>query len=411
MTKYLLLAISIFSTPLLMAQIDPLLQIQVDVVYLASDYLEGRETGTRGEKLAAEYMVNRFHQMGLQPMGDDGTWYQKFPFKELANPHVAMENKDKTGEGMNVVAYLDKGAEHTVVLGAHYDHLGMGDHGSRHVGEPAIHNGADDNASGVAAMLYLAEYLQNSDLNSNNYLFIGFSGEEKGLFGSKYYVEHPTIDLSKVNYMINMDMIGRLNEEKALVMMGGGTSPTWKDAIWKIREKTAIKTKVKDSGIGPSDHTSFYLQEIPVMAFFTGQHMDYHKPEDDSHLVNFEGILEVADYIKELMMHLDDKGKLVYTKAKADEEEQKKVSRFKVTLGVMPDYVFDGEGMKIDGVIEDRPAQKAGLEKGDIVIKMGDVKVTDIYKYMEALGKFKAGQSTTVVVKRKGKKVKKKVVF
>ena len=381
-------------------------QLQVDVVYLASDLLKGRKPGTESEKMAADYLVARFSEMGIAPKGADGTWFQPFDFKYGANPHseeVALE-----GVGRNVVGFLDNGAANTVVIGAHYDHLGLGLPGaSLYKGDPAIHNGADDNASGVAAMLYLAERLKASPLKNNNYLFIAFSGEEMGLFGSKYFVNNPTIELASVNYMLNMDMVGRLNDEKALAVYGVGTSPVWKDAVMGI-DYAGIKTKTTESGIGPSDHTSFYLKDLPVLHFFTGQHSDYHKPSDDSELINYKGIYEVANFMFKVIEEMDGKGKLEFTKTK---DEQKKGASFKVTLGVMPDYVYDGEGMKIDAVLDDRPAQNAGLEGGDIIIKIGDLEVKNIYDYMEGLSKYKKGDSATVKVKRGKKVLKKKVTF
>jgi Zn-dependent M28 family amino/carboxypeptidase len=393
----------------LSSQVDATIQdMQVDVVYLASDLLEGRETGTRGEALAAQYIASRFEKIGLEPKGNDGSWYHEFDFKYMPNPHGNPKDAEPR-TGKNVVAFLDNGADYTVVIGGHYDHLGMGEFGSRHTGEPAIHNGADDNASGITAMLYLAKSLKESKLKNNNYLFIAFSGEELGLFGSMNFVDAPTVPLKKINYLINMDMVGRLNEEKVLAINGTGTSPSWKPILEKI-DVAGIKIKTHDSGIGPSDHTSFYNEGIPVLHFFSGQHMDYHKPEDDSRLVNYQGIYEISQFILTLIHELDDDGKLTYAKTKDDSEDQK-VSKFKVTLGVMPDYVYDGTGMRIDGIIEDRPAQKAKLEKGDIIIKMGDLEVKDIYDYMKGLSMYEPGQEVIVTVKRGKKEVKRKVVF
>ncbi|RMG88338.1 MAG: M20/M25/M40 family metallo-hydrolase [Bacteroidetes bacterium] len=367
--------------------------LRVDVVYLASDLLKGRETGTPGEDLAAQYIATRFEEEGLTPKGTKG-WFQPFDFEYKANPH-AESGEPRTGK--NVIGYLDNGAEYTVVIGAHYDHLGMGGSGSLFPGE-AIHNGADDNASGVAAMIYLAKKLKNNPrAKHNNYLFIAFSGEELGLFGSKYFTGHPTIDLKKVNYMINMDMVGRLNEGKVLAINGAGTSPVWKEALARINVAN-ITPKTSDSGIGPSDHTSFYLEDIPVLHFFTGQHTDYHKPSDDSELVNYEGIYQVAHFILQLIEDLDGSGKLAFTKTK--DEQQRQGAAFKVTLGVMPDYVYDGEGMRIDAVIDGRPAEKGGLKKGDIIIKIGAQPVKDIYDYMEGLAQYKKGDKAKVRVRR-----------
>ncbi len=383
---------------------DALQDIRIDVIYLASDYLEGRETGTKGEALAAQYINKRFKEIGLLPKGDKGNYDQPFDFVYSNNPH-ATGGEERTGR--NIVGYLDNGAATTVIIGAHYDHVGRGAFGSTYLDGPVIHNGADDNASGVAALLYLAKALNSSDWTNNNYLFIAFSGEELGLYGSKHFVKHPTIDMSTVNYMLNMDMLGRL-KENTLVINGAGTSPTWKSSFTQI-EKPALDIQTHDSGIGASDHTSFYLADLPALHFFTGSHEDYHKPSDDSPLINFEGIYEVSQYILGLIAQLDGAEKLTFSKTK--DEENRKASAFRVTLGVMPDYASKGEGMRIDAVLDDRPAQKAGIEAGDIIVKIGDKDVKDIYDYMEGLGAFQPGDSTTVVVKRGKKTLKKKVSF
>jgi hypothetical protein len=381
-------------------------KIQVDVVYLASNLLEGRESGKPGGEMAAKYIATRFEEIGLQPKGLGGSWFHPFDFKYNENPHETAGGEPRIGK--NVVGFLDNGAANTVVIGAHYDHLGYGLPGaSLHVGEPEIHNGADDNASGIASMLFLADYLKKSNLKKNNYLFIAFSAEELGLIGSKKFADNPSFDLANVNYMLNMDMVGRLNEEKVLAINGAGTSPTWKDELAKINV-AGIKIKTTDSGVGPSDHTSFYLKDMPVLHFFTGQHTDYHKPTDDSELVNYQGIYDVSMFIATLIADLNNAGKLTFSKTK---DESQQGASFKVTLGVMPDYVYDGEGMRIDAVMDDRPAKKAGLEKGDIVVQIGEVQVKTIYDYMEGLSKFKKGDKAKVKVKRKDATLEKEVEF
>jgi C-terminal processing protease CtpA/Prc len=196
--------------------------------------------------------------------------------------------------------------------------------------------------------------------------------------------------------MINMDMVGRLNEENALAINGTGTSPEWKDIIEDIRIDS-LKLITSESGIGPSDHTSFYLKDMPVLHFFTGQHEDYHKPSDDADKINYEGIYVVTAYIDSLISRLDENEKLAFTKTK---DESSDTPRFTVTLGVVPDYMFDGNGMRIDGVSEDKPAMKAGLLAGDVVIKLGEIEVTDMMSYMKALSEFKKGDATEVVVRR-----------
>lgn len=399
--------ISMFFTPAICQDNSKAVQkLQVDVVYLASDLLEGREAGKPGGELAARYIATRFEEIGLQPKGLGGSWFHPFDFQFNSNPHATTGGEPRIGK--NVVGYLDNGAANTVVVGAHYDHLGMGMPGaSLFVGDPAVHNGADDNASGVASLLFLAEYLKNSNLKNNNYLFLAFSAEELGLVGSKKFIENPSIGLSNINYMLNMDMVGRLNEEKVLAINGAGTSPSWKDELAKI-QVGGIKIKTTDSGVGPSDHTSFYLKDMPVLHFFTGQHTDYHKPSDDSELVNYQGIYDVSMFIATLVTNLNDDGKLVFTKTK---DESQQGASFKVTLGVMPDYVYDGEGMRIDAVMDDRPAKKAGLEKGDVLIQIGDVEVKTIYDYMDGLAKFKKGEKAKVKVKRNEEILEREVEF
>lgn len=374
-----------------------------DVAVLANDSLSGRKTGSEGERKAAEYIAKRFADLNLEPKGTDG-YFQKFTYKASKNPHqeaqFTSETTDSTQTGQNVIAYLDNQAENTVVIGAHYDHLGMGGEGSLYREGPAIHNGADDNASGVAMMLHLADSLRFDSAQrpkQNNYLFIAFSGEEEGLLGSNYFVKNPTIDTKKITYMLNMDMVGRLNDENTLAVYGLGTSPIFKQVV--NANADTLNIAENESGVGPSDHTSFYLADIPVLHFFTGQHEDYHKPTDDTEKVNFEGMKTVANYIFSIIQDLDSQPKLAFKKTKNESEV---VPDFKVTLGVVPDYLFSGKGMRIDGVSEDRPAQKAGLQKGDVVVKMGEYEVTDMMSYMKSLSKFEKGQTITVTVERNG---------
>ena len=385
-----------------------------DVSILADDTFNGRRTGTEGEKKAAEYIKKRFTSIGLQPRGYEGNYTQTFSFRSSSDPHKETEFtsiSDSTTTGTNVIGYIDNKAENTVIIGAHYDHLGMGGEGSLYREGEAIHNGADDNASGVAILLKLAEHLQakqsKDSLQNNNYLFIAFSGEEEGLLGSNYFVKNPTIDTKKVSYMINMDMVGRLNEEKTLAVHGVGSSPVFKQTLFANNDAN-LNIVEHESGVGPSDHTSFYLADIPVLHFFTGQHEDYHKPGDDAEKLNYEGMKMVFDYIFNIISDLDDNGKLAFKKTKNESEV---VPDFKVTLGVVPDYLFDGEGMRIDGVSEDRPAQKAGLQKGDVVKKMGEHKITDMMSYMESLSKFEKGQTATVTIERDGKLIEAEVTF
>ncbi|MCC6371478.1 MAG: M28 family peptidase [Bacteroidia bacterium] len=377
--------------------------IKKHIHYLASDKLKGRGTGTPEGKKAAEYIASKFKKMGLQPLNN--SFLRPFTFKKSSNPHDTSTAGVKERSAENVIGFLDNKAPYTIVIGAHYDHLGLGhDHNSLDANpEGKIHNGADDNASGTAGVIELANYFaSNKKVEPFNFLFICFSGEELGLLGSKKWCENPDLNLKNVNYMINMDMIGRLNDSThKLIVYGVGTSTVFVPLLDSVSSKFSIK---KDSsGIGPSDQTSFYLKDIPVLHFFTGQHSDYHKPSDDAEKINYKGEAEVLDYIVNLIEKTCHYPKLSFAKTRNPDTGK---SSFKVTMGVMPDYAFEGPGMRIDGVTDNKPAFKAGLLKGDIVIKLGNDEVKDVMGYMKALSNFKKGDSTTVEVKR-GTEIKK----
>lgn len=400
------LAISLFSCDGPPSDEKLLTNLKEDVAFLAADDLEGRAIGTNGEVKAAEYLAKEFEKVGLSPKGTEG-FFQPFTVSKPSNPHEeAVIGTDGEGiTGRNVVGFLDKKSDKTIVIGAHFDHLGMGGSGSLHRGDSAIHNGADDNASGTAALLALAEILKHEELGSN-VLFIAFSGEENGLWGSNYFVKNPTIDLASVNYMVNMDMVGRLNEEKSLAVYGVGTSPSFPSILDPINSDS-LKIVTTESGVGPSDHTSFYLQDLPVLHFFTGQHEDYHKPTDDSEKINYEGLVKVVRYISRVIDQLDTEPKLAFTKTKDSSDSP----RFTVSMGVVPDYMYDGKGMRVDGVSEGKPAQAAGLLKGDVVVQLGDSTIYDMMSYMRALSAFQKGDSTKVVLERSGQKVEAVVKF
>ena len=378
--------------------------LKAHVTYLASDSLHGRMTGSADEKLAADYIIKQFIGAGITNANGN------FKTKKYLQPfHYApkLDSIITKVNGNNVVAFIDNKAANTIILGAHFDHLGWGlPAHSTYRGEPAIHNGADDNASGVATIIELARQLKNSSFKNNNYLFIAFSGEELGLYGSKWFVEHPSLDLTKVDYMLNFDMVGRIDSNK-LVVSGVGTSPSWNEAMKRITSSFHIKTT--ESGVGPSDHTSFYLKQIPALHFFSGQHKDYHKPSDDESKINYKGMEDVVVYVESLIGELNSKPKISFTKTKEDTNEN--APKFTVTLGVMPDYTFEGQGMRIDAVTDGKPASKAGLQEGDVVQQLGEVKVTDMMSYMKALSQFKKGDASKVKVKRGAEVLEKPVQF
>ncbi len=493
-------------------------RLQKHITYLADDRLEGRRTGSNGEKLAFEYISRHFRKSGLKPFNQN--YLQPFPvadgrmidpgsyllvngrsqtlladyfplsatgngllpestldttdlfdigpsmLENIHNPHfdlkdllhtrinlsiqthrpvlfitnssaltdgLGFDEKDKTlpreipiiyirpllaaemrkagatqafnikiftkqRQGHNVVGWVDNKAANTVVLGAHYDHLGYGeDHNSLYTGsEKMIHNGADDNASGTAGLLELARIVKRSGPKNHNYIFVAFSGEELGLFGSKYFIEHSPMETGHISYMINMDMIGRLNDSTQGISIGGyGTSPAWGDLFNHL--PTELKIKFDSSGSGPSDHTSFYRKDIPVLFFFTGTHKDYHKPSDDADKINYAGEARVIRFIYRILERMDQAEKIPFNKTR---EVATGKSSFKVSMGIMPDYTFAGSGVLVDGVSDNRPAVKAGIKAGDVIYQLGAHRVSDIETYMQALNRFNKGESTQVKLKR-----------
>jgi aminopeptidase YwaD len=315
-------------------------------------------------------------------------------------------------KGMNVVGFIDNGAPQTIVLGAHYDHIGLGEDGNSlsRSGTKQIHNGADDNASGTAGIIELARMLKQSGKKENNYLVAAFSGEELGLHGSKHLANNSPVALTSVNYMINLDMVGRLNESTKTITVGGvGTSDTWGTIVPAVAKNRYFKLKIDSSGSGPSDHTSFYRKNIPVLYFFTGLHTDYHRPDDDADKINYAGEVAIIRYIFDLIQRSAGMGKLAFTPTR--ESPLLAPARFTVTLGIMPDYTFSGPGVKVDGISDGRPAQKAGIQAGDVIVKLGDISTTTLNSYMEALSKYKKGEKATVIYRRGAEEKSSEVEF
>ncbi len=499
--------------------------LQKHVQYLADDQLQGRRTGTAGEIMAMEYLIQQYKLMGIEPKGSNGfvqefeineglqieeatflevsgkklllneeyfpvaysanksikgtpaialseagqPWFRDL--KELleenkTNPHFDVEavikkianeaaaknatslliyntssivdnvqfNKNdqspsltipviyitkkgvtkyfsdpsatlpielsvklslKVRKARNVIAFINNNAPNTVILGAHYDHLGYGEDKNSLDALNEIHNGADDNASGTAALLEIARKLKNQAPPANNYLLMHFSGEELGLMGSKYWLENPTVSV-KANYMINMDMVGRYDTARKLTIGGYGTSPEWSNTIPMLANKFAYK--IDSAGTGPSDHASFYRKDIPVLFFFTGSHPDYHKASDDWDKINYSGINDIVNLVYKIVETTDSKGKIGF--AKTREQQMGRSTRFTVSLGVIPDYGYTGTGMRIDGASAGKLAEKLGLKAGDILLQLGDYKFVDVNSYMQSLSKFNKGDKTKLIYKR-----------
>ena len=289
----------------------------------------------------------------------------------------------------------------TIVIGAHYDHLGRGGSGSLAQRSGEIHHGADDNASGTAGMLELARLLTSQRPRpKRTIVFVGFGGEEEGLLGSNYYVNHPFTPLTNTVAMINMDMIGRMKDRK-LVIGGVGTAKEWRDIIAKgtADSSRSFSLTLNEDGYGPSDHSSFYGKQVPVLFFWTGTHTDYHKPTDTWDKINYADQARVIDLVAYIVREVDRTEKrLTYTTAKT--EATPRTGGFRVYLGTIPSYAESNDGLLIDGVRDDSPAAKAGLKAGDRIVKIGTRDIKNIYDYTFALGEMKAGEEYVVEVVR-----------
>jgi aminopeptidase YwaD len=296
-----------------------------------------------------------------------------------------------------------------IVIGAHYDHLGMGGpgSGSRNPDTMAIHYGADDNSSGVASVMELAEKLYaNRTSLKRSILVLLFGAEEMGLLGSKYFVENPLVDLNKIKHMVNLDMVGRLNEEEAFTVGGTGTAAGIESILNKHAEEIGLEIKTSPEGFGPSDHASFYSKDIPVLFLFTGIHDDYHTYRDKPEKINYAGMKKIADYVYDIVMDLSDLQESLAFQEAGPKSRPEGRRRFKVTLGIMPDVAGTvSNGLKADAVIKGRPADLAGMKKGDIIVAMEGKPVGDIYEYMNRLSEFKPGQRISVEVMRGEEKV------
>jgi len=291
-----------------------------------------------------------------------------------------------------------------VVVGAHFDHLGMGDENSLHTSRaPIIHPGADDNASGTAGVMELARRFAAAP-GKRSVVFMCFSGEEKGLLGSKYFTNNSPIPLANIVTMVNMDMIGRLKDNK-LNVQGVGTSPGWPALLERAKGDLPFAMTTTADGFGPSDHSSFTAKNIPVLFFFTNLHSDYHRPTDTFDKINYDGEAMVLTMVERTVREVADMAdKPVFTMP-VQAAQQSASTGFRVTFGVIPDYGDDPQGLRITGVKAGGPAEKAGLKGDDIVIKFGTTTIKNIYDLTSAMGERKPGDMIQVVVLRDGKEL------
>lgn len=320
---------------------------------------------------------------------------------------ISVDLEPKEVESSNVLAIL-KGSDPAlqdqyVIIGAHHDHLGMGGEGtsSRQPDTVAIHYGADDNASGVAGVLEVSEKLV-ADAPRRSILFATFGAEELGLVGSKYMAEHPPVDLSKVQAMINLDMIGRLNGERQLQIGGVGTSPGLESLLDSLNREFGFNLKFSNEGYGPSDHAAFYAHDIPVIFISTGGHSDYHTPADNLEKINLEGAREVMQFTALIAESLANRNeKIAFTEAGPKVQGSSRGRRGGITLGLMPDVTYDGnDGMPVMFVTEGKPAAVGGIQKGDVIVAIEGKSVGNVYDYMSRLDQLKEGMSIIVTVHR-----------
>ena len=323
--------------------------------------------------------------------------------------------KFETDKTQNVIGYIpgknkDLKNEY-IVVGAHYDHIGFGGSGSssRRPYINDVHNGADDNASGISILLELSKKI-NQLYNNRTIYFVAFGAEEMGLIGSKFFVDSKLIPNEDIQIMINLDMVGRLNDKNILSINGTKTAENLEELIKSIVSKSKINATYSNDGYGPSDHASFYIRNVPVMYLFTGGHNDYHTPNDDYDKLNYKGLAKIEDFVFKAINEFDNFKKLKFQKT--SNKESNRPARFKVTLGIMPDYVFkEVKGLRIDAVTPNRPAYNAGIVDGDIIIEINYKSVSDIYEYMHRLSEINPGETYDVKVLRDDKELIFSVTF
>lgn len=377
------------------------------IEWLSSVDREGRFAGTIHEAEAANYIADLFMAYGLEPTGDDITYLQHFTLTGPMTQAMNSENVISRNVIGDVIGTQDP--DRVIVIGAHYDGQGRGGMISMdHDGEPMNHPSADDNASGTAGLLYLAQYFSQNP-TGHTIRFIAFSGEELGLLGSRYYAGTMDAEDDSVLAMINLDMIGRLTDGN-LSIFGTGTANIWDDVLNSIQIDSLTVNQIA-GGSASSDHASFYEQGIPVLHYFSGTHPDYHSPTDTADKINYQGLEWILNHVKGVIIELDQMDLSDIDFRELTTGQTQRMNRDGATLGVMPDYSFSGDGFRIEGVRDGQPGDLGGLEAGDIIIQLGDVLVSDIYSYMEGLSEFDKGDQVLVKIMRDGTEMNIDITF
>lgn len=364
-----------------------------DVRTLSAESFEGRGAGTAGLERALDYLEKRFRETGLRPFGVDG-YRQAF-----AGPGGTTL--------VNLIGVLGESSGGThVVVGAHYDHLGRGGPGDANRG--ALHPGADDNASGVAVLLECARRLAEEGGLAHPVVFIAFSGEEKGLLGSAYYVEHPVLPLGGCIGMVNLDTVGRLFDGP-LTVFGTATAREWPHVLRGINYGFGFELALPENDPGASDQASFVGRGVAAVQIFTGPHADYHRPGDTADKIDYEGLERVAALTAELATYLAGRdAPMGFVPPGADKAAAAAPSRGgrgrRVSFGSIPDFNYSGDGVRISGVIPGSPAERAGLEKGDVLLEFAGAAVEDLRAFSNILKGLSPGDEVDVVFVRGGKR-------
>jgi hypothetical protein len=377
-----------------------------DIRFLSDDGLEGRMTGSAGADSAAAYLARRFSQVGLQPAA--GGWFQTFTVGREAP--AARRSQSDVLVGKNVIGILPGRdpilRNQTIVLGAHYDHLGHGEFGSLDQDSTGlVHNGADDNASGAAALIQVAARLATSP-PARTVVFIAFSGEELGLLGSAHYVKEPIYPLAGTLAMVNLDMVGRLRNGR-LIVYGARSAKEFPALLDSLNWYAGFDLKAQGDGYGPSDHSSFYAAKRPVLHLFTDLHEDYHRTTDDWQKVNYDGLKRVADFSLGLVTALANRTKpLTFLDPPSPVTSQKVTTPLSGTpgygayLGTVPDMTGTPGGVRLVGVRAGSPAEKAGLRGDDIITRIGVMETPDLQAMTDALRSHQPGEIVEIVVRR-----------
>lgn len=372
------------------------------VRYLADDALQGRMAGTASERCAGDYIAAHFRRIGLRPAGDARTFFQSLPLASALDPHAP------GGTGRNVVGFLpgtDPAGE-AVVIGAHYDHLGHGGPFSMAPGDTSVHNGADDNASGVAVLIDLAERLSRGPRPRRGIVFVAFTGEEEGLLGSAFYAAHPAVPLERTRAMLNLDMVGRLGAGP-LIVYGVETAEEWTALVDGAAAAEGITVRGGGDGFGASDQTSFYARGLPVLHFFTNVHTDYHRPSDDWAAIDSAGLRRVAGVVARVAREVADRpAPLTFRRAAPrPQAAAAQTPGYGAYLGTVPDFTPVPDGVKLSGVRAGSPAEQAGIRAGDVLVKLGGMDVHDLQGMTDALRAHKPGDVVQVDVLRDGRRV------